>query len=125
MLRDRIYIPKEIRVHVKNDFYDIPLSDKLKKNSPKDLKKLIDTSNIIYDLAWEGIIKLPLKYRFPIAIASYLYQSIGTKIKNNKYNIWKQRIYLTKIEKVIKTIKVLIKLIYNEQICKNSNIEKK
>ena len=125
LLRDRIYIPKEIRVHVKNDFYDIPLSDKLQKEFSKDLKKLIDTSDIIYDLAWEGIIKLPLKYRFPIAIASYLYQSIGTKIKNNKYNIWKQRIYLTKIEKVIKTIKVLIKLIYNEQICKNSNIREK
>ena len=53
----------------------------------------------MYDLAWEGIIKLPLKYRFPIAIASFLYQSIGTKIRNNKYNIWKQRVYLTKIEK--------------------------
>ena len=125
LFRDRIYIPKEIRVHVKNDFNEIPLSDKLQREFSKDLKHLIDTSDFIYDLAWEGIIRLPLKYRLPIAIASYLYQSIGTKIRDNKYNIWKHRIYLTRIEKVIKTFKVFTKLIYNEQICKNSNIREK
>ena len=111
LLRDRIYIPKEIRIHVKNNFCKTPFSEKLQREFSKDLKTLLDTSDIVYDLAWEGIIKLPLKYRFPIAVASYLYQSIGIKIRNKNYNVWKQRIYLTKIEKVIKTFKVLIKLI--------------
>ena len=40
LLRDRIYIPKEIRVHVKNDLHEIPLSDKLQSEFSKDLKKL-------------------------------------------------------------------------------------
>ena len=125
LLRDRIYIPKEIRIHVKNNFCKTPFSKKLQREFSKDLKTLLDTSDIVYDLAWEGIIKLPLKYRFPIAVASYLYQSIGIKIRNKNYNVWKQRIYLTKIEKVIKTFKVLIKLIYNEQKSKDTNIRKK
>ena len=125
LLRDRIYIPKEIRIHVKNNFCKTPFSEKLQREFSKDLKTLLDTSDIVYDLAWEGIIKLPLKYRFPIAVASYLYQSIGIKIRNKNYNVWKQRIYLTKIEKVIKTFKVLIKLIYNEQKSKDTNIRKK
>ena len=125
LLRDRIYIPKEIRIHVKNNFCKTPFSEKLQREFSKDLKTLLDTSDIVYDLAWEGIIKLPLKYRFPIAVASYLYQSIGIKIRNKNYNVWKQRIYLTKIEKVVKTFKVLIKLIYNEQKSKDTNIRKK
>ena len=81
LLRDRIYIPKEIRVHVKNDFYDIPLSDKLQKEFSKDLKKLIDTSNIIYDLAWEGIIKLPLKYRFLLQLHLIYTNRLVQKLK--------------------------------------------
>ena len=125
LLRDRIYIPKEIRIHVKNNFCKTPFSEKLQREFSKDLKTLLDTSDIVYDLAWEGIITLPLKYRFPIAVASYLYQSIGIKIRNKDYNVWKQRIYLTKIEKVVKTFKVLIKLIYNEQKSKDTNIRKK
>ena len=42
LLRDRIYIPKEIRVHVKNDLHEIPHSDKLQREFSEDLKKLID-----------------------------------------------------------------------------------
>ena len=125
LLRDRIYIPKEIRIHVNNNFNDIPFCETLQKEFAKDLKKLIDTSDVIYDLAWEGIIKLPFKYRLPIAIASYLYQSIGTKIRNRNYNIWKKRIYLTKIDKVIKTFRVFMKLIYNDRVSKDLNTKGK
>ena len=125
LLRDRIYIPKEIRLYVNNEFYEIPFCEKLQKEFAKDLKKLVDTSDVIYELAWEGIVKLPFKYRLPIAIASYLYQSIGTKIRNRNYDIWKQRIYLTKIEKVIKTFRVFMKLIYKDKVSKNLNIKVK
>ncbi len=125
LLRDRIYIPKEIRIHVNNNFNDIPFCETLQKEFAKDLKKLIDTSDVIYDLAWEGIVKLPFKYKLPIAIASYLYQSIGIKIRNRNYNIWKKRIYLTKIDKVIKTFRVFMKLIYNNQVSKDLNTKGK
>ena len=91
----------------------------------KDLKLLLDISDQIYCLAWEGVVKLPVRYRIPIAIASYLYQSIGKKIRENNYNIWSQRIYLSKLEKVIKTIKVFFKLIFDKRRYYNNDLEKK
>ena len=70
LLRDRIYIPKEIRIHVKNNFCKTPFSEKLQREFSKDLKTLLDTSDIVYDLAWEGIIKL-MMYKLKLRAEFY------------------------------------------------------
>ncbi len=121
----RIYFPKEIRNSVNCHFNNLLTDKKLQIKFTKDLKLLLDISDQIYSLAWRGVIKLPVRYRIPIAIASYLYQSIGKKIRKNNYNIWCQRIYLSKLDKVVKTIKVFFKLIFEKKTYYNKDLEKK
>ena len=65
----------------------------------KDLNKLLNMADRIYKISWNGIILLPIKYRVPIAIASFLYQSIGKKIRSKSYDVWNQRIYLNFLKK--------------------------
>ncbi len=106
----RVYFPEEIRKNVNDSFSNLLIDEELQAKFTGDLKLLLDTSDQIYNLAWRGVILLPIKYRIPISIASYLYQSIGNKIRKNNYNIWQQRVYLSKLEKVLKNLKSFFKI---------------
>ena len=121
----RIYFPEEIRNNVCGPFNNLLTNKKLQIKFSKDLKLLIDTSDQVYNLAWRGVVKLPIKYRIPIGIASYLYQSIGKKIRKRDYNIWSHRVYLSMTEKIIKTGKVFFKLIFYKKKNHNEALEKK
>ena len=116
--RGRIYFPKKFRINIKQKFNDLTLNPDLQKAFSKDLKDYLNLTDKIYMSSWKGIIKLPLRYKVPIAIAAYLYQSIGSKIKRKKYNIWDERIYLSTFEKIHKTLEVIfLILFYDEKNC--------
>lgn len=123
--RDRVYFPMEFRSKGIKNFNLLLKKRILRKQFSKDLKRLLDFSDIIYQIAWKGVVKLPNKYKLPIAIAAYLYQSIGFKIREREYNIWDRRIYLTKPEKIMNTIKIIYKLFFDKKINDNKIEEKK
>ena len=123
--RGRIYFPKQFRSKKNKDFNKLLECENLKKEFTDDLKKLLDFSDIIYQIAWKGIIKLPIKYKLPIAIAAYLYQSIGFKIRRLEYNIWKERVYLTTFEKIVNSVRIIYKLFFKRKINNNKVIEVK
>ena len=56
--------------------------------------------------------KLPLKYRIVILIASRMYQEIGLIILKNPYYIWKKRVFVSMPKKIIIIIGCFIKLIF-------------
>ncbi len=121
--RKRIYIPKSMRNYKKADYSKILKNEEIKKQFSISLKELLDKADQIYNNAWEGIYKLPLRFRLPIGIAAELYQQIGKKIKKKKYNIWKQRVYLTKLEKLFFFIKVIIRVLNTKRIEINHDID--
>ncbi len=123
--RNRIYIPRDFRLNVNKNFEGLVENKLLQNKFSSDLEVLLQIADKIYNIAWIGIVNLPIKFRFPIAIASFLYQSIGTKIRIEKYNIWTKRIYLTKVEKFFKTFQVLFRLISKKKVIKDIKIEKK
>ena len=123
--KNRIYIPRDLRLKTNKHFRTLKENKFLQKEFSKDLEKILEIADKIYNIAWIGIIKLPIKYRIPIAVASFLYQSIGTKIRKKNYNIWSERIYLTKTEKLIKTIQVMKNLLFQKRIKKDIKMEKK
>ena len=123
--KNRIYIPKDLRLKTNKHFRTLKENKFLQQEFSKDLENILRIADKIYNIAWVGIIKLPIKYRIPIAVASFLYQSIGTKIRKKNYNIWSERIYLTKTEKLIKTIQVIKNLLFQKRIEKDIKIEKK
>ena len=118
--RGRIYFPKQLLSKKIKDFKEIPKKKKFKMYFCKDLNKLLNMADRIYKISWNGIILLPIKYRIPIAIASFLYQSIGRKIRSKSYDVWNQRIYLNFFEKIIYTVGIIYKLIF----CKKPNEDK-
>ncbi len=121
--RDRIYFPQIYRSAKETNTKKILESKDLQQSFSKDLKKLIELSDAIYNNSWQGIQKLKLNYRFPIAVASKLYQSIGHKIRKKKYNVWGQRHYLNILEKLNKTILVCLKLLFIRKTIINKKLE--
>ncbi|MFL2663238.1 MAG: phytoene/squalene synthase family protein [Alphaproteobacteria bacterium] len=121
---NRIYFPLDF-LTIKNDKPKQILNDKeLQKQFSKDIEKLKDFSDLVYTNSRIGIYKLPIHYRLPIALASRLYQSIGVKIRNHKYDIWNKRHYLSFKEKIIKFIIVLFEIFFMRNIVENKKIEK-
>ena len=122
--KNRIYFPLEF-LTIKNENPKQILNDKeLQKQFSKDIEKLKDFSDLVYTNSSIGIYKLPIHYRLPIALASRLYQSIGVKIRNHKYDIWNKRHYLSFKEKIIKFIIVLFEIFFMRNIVENKKIEK-
>ena len=125
LLRNRIYFPEELRSLTIKKTNKIIENERYKKTLSNDLEKLLKLADDIYDNSWSGINKLPISYRIPIAIASYLYQSIGFKIRKDNYNIWNKRHHLTLIQKITKSLKVLFKLIFHNKDKTNIELEKR
>ena len=125
LLRNRIYFPKDLRSLKIKKTNKIIQNEKHKQSISNDLEKLLTLADDIYDNSWSGIYKLPITYRIPIAIASYLYQSIGFMIRQDNYNIWNKRHHLSLIQKIIKSLKVIIKLIFHKKDKTNIELEKK
>jgi phytoene synthase len=125
LLRNRIYFPEELRSLKIKRTNKIIKNENYKRTISNDLEKLLTLADDIYDNSWSGINKLPITYRIPIAIASYLYQSIGFKIRKDNYNIWNKRHHLNLIQKIIKSLQVLVKLIFHNRDKTNTELEKR
>lgn len=114
----RIYFPKEFRLNIKENFHELISKPNLQKIFSKDLQNYLDLTDKIYKTAWKGIISLPFKYKIPISVAAYLYQSIGSKIRRKKYNVWNERVYLSTFEKLVKSLRVIYMILfYNSKSC--------
>ena len=123
LYRDRIYFPKQLRSHQTKDFKKLPSNKEIQTEFSKDLENFLNMADRIYRISWNGIIMLPIKFRVPIAVASFLYQSIGVKIRSSNYDIWNQRIYLNLSEKLVRTIKVFFKLFFDTKINKDKAMD--
>jgi 15-cis-phytoene synthase len=118
LLMNRIYLPKDFRTFSLSSNDEL-IKDKAKQKAlSKDLHKLITYSNIMYSQSLCGIKELPFKHRFPIMLASNLYQKIGAKIKLNTNKVWEKRVYVTFIEKVYITFNCLISSIFKTSVNK-------
>ena len=91
----------------------------------KNIERLKEFSDLIYTNSRIGIYKLPVRFRLPIALASKLYQGIGFKIKRNQYNVWDKRHYLSLVEKLTKSLVVLIEIFFIRNILENKEVENK
>ncbi len=125
LLRNRIYFPEDLRSLKVKETNKIIENEKYKRSISNDLERLLKLADDIYENSWSGINKLPISYRIPIAIASYLYQSIGFKIRQDNYNIWNKRHHLSFTQKIMKSLKVLIKLIFYKKDKTNIELEKR
>lgn len=128
LLMNRIYFPKEFRNFLFSTNHELITNKDKQKIFSKDLHKIIIYSEILYAKALYGIKKLPFKHRFPIMLASNLYQKIGFKIKCNTEEIWNRRIYVTFVEKILITFNCFISSIFltstnKVKICNYKEIE--
>lgn len=74
------------------------------------IKKTLDIADLYYKSAYEGLSYIPVRARFVIFLAGELYRHIGIKIRRNDYDVTGKRIYLNLAEKLIVTIKSILKL---------------
>ena len=66
--RNRIYIPRDFRLNVNKNFEGLVENKLLQNKFSSDLEVLLQIADKIYNIAWIGIVNLPIKLRFPIAI---------------------------------------------------------
>ncbi|HVO42254.1 MAG TPA: squalene/phytoene synthase family protein [Aggregatilineales bacterium] len=97
--RGRIYLPLDdlARFNVSED--DI-LTGRLSERMIHLLKLEIERAYHLYDSAWPGIGFLAQKARFSVAVAMDVYRGILGKIISNGYNVFTQRAFLTRSEKL-------------------------
>ena len=122
---DRIYIPESMRSYKNNDTKIILSNEIIKKKISKDLLVLLNQADLLYENAWNSIKMLKKKYGIPISLAAELYRKIGEKIKQNNGNIWKERIYVSLIEKIYFSIIAIYKLYFCKNLFFTPKIENK
>jgi phytoene synthase len=89
----------------------LPGTDSLSALESKNrIKKTLDMADLYYRSAYEGLSYIPIRARFVIFLAGELYRHIGMKIRRNNYDVSGERIYLNLAEKIIVTIKSILKL---------------
>jgi phytoene synthase len=80
-----------------------------KGKTPVALKKIVafylETADVYYNSAKQGMGHIPLRARFAILLAARLYQAIGHKLRHNQYNVLSGRTYLNKFEKLLVSFK--------------------
>ena len=108
---NRIYIPNLIILKNVRDYKKIIIDKEIQKKVSSKVIKLIEDSEKLYNQAAGGIIDLPINFRFVILFASNLYREIGKQILKEPLSIWKKRVYITKIKKVIIFFRTMIGII--------------
>ncbi len=76
----------------------------------KQIKMTLDKADLYYRSAYEGLSYIPFRARFVIFLAGELYRHIGIKIRRYHYDVSGERIYLNLAEKIIVTVKSILKL---------------
>jgi 15-cis-phytoene synthase len=97
--RGRIYLPLEDleRFHVSEE--DI-MRHRLDEHTIRLLQFEIERATHLYEEAWPGIAFLADKARFSVAVAADVYRGILGKIISNGYNVFTERAFLTRSEKL-------------------------
>ena len=108
---NRIYIPNLIILKKVRDYKKIIIDKEIQKKVSSKVIKLIEDSEKLYNQAAGGIIDLPINFRFVILFASNLYREIGKQILKEPLSIWENRVYITKIKKVIIFFRTMIGII--------------
>ena len=97
----RIYLPLEDLAQFNVTEEDI-LCGHLTGPMIRLLQFEIERAHHLYEEAWPGIGFLARKARFSVAVAAEVYRGILSKISANRYDVFNQRAYLTKSEKLVK-----------------------
>jgi phytoene synthase len=74
----------------------------------KNLTYLLNMADTYYQSGHDGLCFLPLRARMGMAIAAFLYRHIGVKLKNNHYEFWNGRVFVSKSLKLGLTIQILL-----------------
>jgi len=109
LLRGRVYLPQSD--FEKNEVDLLRLYDKASRNewvtSDNEisdfiisLKKYIHMNHKQYECASAGIALLPLAVQAPVKTAAAMYEAILDNIERNNYNVFTQRAYVRKRDKV-------------------------
>ena len=68
------------------------------------VERLLVLAEKYYASGFVGLPFLSFRVRFVVLVAGRVYRRIGAKIRKSKFNVWGERIYTTKMEKLIELI---------------------
>ncbi len=119
---NRIYIPNLVILKNLQDHKKIIIDREIEKKVSSKVIKLIEDSEKLYDQAARGIIDLPVNFRFVILFASNLYREIGKQILKEPLIIWKKRVYITKVKKVIIFFRTIVGIVVPYRAKENKRI---
>ena len=107
-LRGRIYIPQTLSL---SDITKDPAQEN--EEMARACQTLLLRANTLYEKAEWGLAYLPLRSKICILVASRLYKAIGTKLIKKKCMYWEGRVFTSRTEKIIITLRTLFVLWFN------------
>lgn len=113
-LMNRVYLPESITGTITPDEV-ITLDDLSRTKLIQAITLLLEKADQYYTSGYSGLVHLPFRSRISILIAAELYQQIGFKIKRTRFNSMKTKVYLPFKVKLLISIKVIIKAIFDRK----------
>lgn len=107
--RDRIYVPQEDLIRFGVSEADL-FAGEMSQNFIEMMQFQIARAREYYNRADIGVKMLARDSRLPVYLARYNYAKILDKIEENGYNVFKQRAYLTGMQKLSILPKILLEL---------------
>lgn len=107
-LKGRIYIPQTLSL---SDITKDPAQEN--EEMARACQTLLLRANTLYEKAEWGLAYLPLRSKICILVASRLYKAIGTKLIKKKCMYWEGRVFTSRTEKIIITLRTLFVLWFN------------
>ncbi|TSB46591.1 phytoene/squalene synthase family protein [Alkalicoccobacillus porphyridii] len=96
--RNRIYLPMDLM-----DKYQVTEEQiregKVTKSFILLWEEMASRAEELYQIAFQSIDHYPLDARLPVKGAAYMYRAILNSVRENQYNVFTQRSYVTKEEK--------------------------
>ncbi len=104
-------ICRDVKEDAERGRYYLPGSETVSAQELKIyIQEALDKADRYYRSAYEGLSYIPIRARFVIFLAGELYRHIGIKIRKNNYDVSGGRIYLNLAEKMMVTLKCIVKL---------------
>ncbi len=108
----RLYLPEQDLNPLNLDVTTLAHQGLSPENLKLVVKKYLDVADLYYKSSFLGLAYIPFRPRLAILFASDIYRSIGTKIRKNNYEVLYGRTYLSTLEKVIVSVKSVIKIFH-------------
>lgn len=108
---ERTYLPSKILKIKSLDLAHLQTEGEAPSSLKDIIKEHLDLADQYYESSFQGLAYIPFRPRLAILLASEIYRAIGLKLRAKNFEALKGRVYLSRTEKILVSLKALAKIL--------------